>query len=115
MPAYVRETVATFLDISPATLIGRLERAYAEDGYATQFTSQILAWNELLPMLQAELRRVTSELPAASAWSVLLEYPLYRLRKRIDVVLLADAQIIVLEAKVGEGVFRKEDLRQVEE
>jgi hypothetical protein len=46
---------------------------------------------------------------------VLLEYPLYRLRRRIDVVILAGTTIVVVECKVGAEKFNSEDLRQVEE
>jgi hypothetical protein len=46
---------------------------------------------------------------------VLLEFPLYRLQRRIDVVLLATSIVVVVEAKIGERHFRAADARQVEE
>ena len=49
----------------------------------------------------------------STSWTVLLEYPLYRLRKRIDAVLLSEAAIAVIEGKAGERRFKLEDERQV--
>src|SRR6476469_4630757 len=51
----------------------------------------------------------------SSNWSILLEYPLYRLRRRIDVVILARDLIVVVEYKVGAENFTPVDQRQVEE
>jgi hypothetical protein len=45
----------------------------------------------------------------------LLEFPLYRLRRRIDVVLLAGPAVLVIETKVGATEFASADRRQVEE
>lgn len=51
----------------------------------------------------------------AAKWSILLEFPLYRLRRRIDIVILAHDRIVVVEYKVGAKHFSSEDRRQVEE
>lgn len=51
----------------------------------------------------------------SGSWHVLLEFPLYRLRRRIDVVVLTSANVAVIELKVGETLFRSTDRRQVEE
>ena len=55
--------------------------------------SQLVAWREQIVLLQA----ATCDLPGD--WRVLLEYPLLRLGKRIDVVLLTDRAVLVLEFK----------------
>ncbi len=115
MPAYVRLALAQFVAANPATLVGQLETSYAHDGYVTQFAQQTRAWAVTVPLLQRELVAVQAQVPAAGEWTVLLEFPLYRLRKRIDAVLLTASTVVVLEIKVGERLFRAEDLRQVEE
>src|SRR5262249_52255942 len=112
MPAYVRLALPEFVDANPDALLGLLEKGHARDGYATQFSHQTTAWGAVLPELQKQLRGL---LPRADGWTVLLEFPLYRLRKRIDVVILAEQLIVVLELKVGETTFHAEDVRQVEE
>jgi hypothetical protein len=96
-------------------LVGRLNQCYADDGYATQFTQQTKAWGDTLPLLQQEIRALLALVPDAAAWTLLFEYPLYRLRRRIDAILLTDQVIVVVEIKVGERIFRAEDVRQAEE
>src|SRR5262249_5249446 len=115
MPAYIRLRLPDLLAAEPDTLVGRLNQSYADDGYATQFTQQIKAWGVALPLLQQEISDLLVKLPCAAAWTMLLEYPLYRLRRRVDAVLLTDQVIVVVEMKVGEHIFRAEDVRQAEE
>src|SRR5262249_36898482 len=115
MPAYHRAFVSEFLTSDPTYLLGRLEAEYARDGFASQFTPQTRAWEELIPLLVRELQVLCSLLPGCQGWTVLLEFPLYRLQKRIDIVLLAGSIVVVIEAKVGERRFRPSDERQVEE
>src|SRR5262245_5532530 len=112
MAAYYRATISEFLSADPVAVVGRLETQYVNDGFATQFASQTKAWADLIPLLQQEL---TLLLPARPTWGLLLEFPLYRLRKRIDIVILTEAAVIVVEAKVGEDHFHAADERQVEE
>ena len=115
MSAYVRMTLTEFADANVSEIIGRLERAHAHDGFLTQFSLQTIAWDTSVALLQEDLGKLLKSRPTAAAWSVLLEYPLYRLRRRIDVVILTDEVILVVEAKVGETRFNAEDQRQVEE
>jgi DUF2075 family protein len=113
MPAYVRLSVAEFVLADPTALVGQLELAYARDAYTSQFVQQTRAWEHLLPLLQCELQTLQGQLPVAAGWTVLLEFPLYRLRKRLDIVLLSTATVIVVEAKFGDCRFRGQ--QQVEE
>ncbi len=115
MPAYFRAAVREFVDMPVAVVAGGLSAAYASDGYASQYTSQTRAWDQVVPLLQRELRKVAAVVPDAADWGVLLEYPWYRLRKRIDAVILAGSAAVVIETKCGETKFRASDLRQVEE
>ncbi len=113
MPAYVRLSVVEFVSANPTALVGQLEIAYAHDAYTSQFVQQTRAWEHLIPLLQRDLETLQQQLPAAANWTILLEFPLYRLRKRLDIVLLSTAMVIVIEAKFGERRFRGE--QQVEE
>jgi hypothetical protein len=115
MPAYVRLPLPGLLSADPIALVGQLHQAYAADNYATQFTQQTKAWANALPLLKNQLTTLIDLLPRAAGWSVLLEFPLYRLRRRIDLVLLTEHVIVPIEIKVGESVFRAEDARQAEE
>src|SRR5262245_61212248 len=115
MPAYYRETVSAFLRASPGEVANVLHKKYADDGFASQYTRQTRAWVEVIPLLQAHLQDLVAARPEANQWSLLLEYPLYRLRRRIDMVVLAGDTIVVVECKVGADTFSAQDRRQVEE
>ncbi|MBJ6750999.1 DNA/RNA helicase domain-containing protein [Geomonas anaerohicana] len=115
MPAYIRKKIANFIDCSPAEIVGTLQQAYAADGFASQYTRQTQAWGTIIPALQSQLKQLIAERVEARDWALLLEYPLYRLRRRIDLVILAEDVIIVVECKVGAEKFSSEDCRQVEE
>ncbi len=87
MPAYVKLTFAAFVHSSASEIIGMLQSSYAADGFLSQYTRQTKVWEQLIPAVQYSLLNFLAIRPAASAWEVLLEYPLYRLRRRIDMVL----------------------------
>lgn len=115
MPAYLRRTVGEFIREEPHAVIGILQQAYASDGFVSQYTRQTRAWDQVIPELQRTFAQLLRSHPEAKEWTVLLEYPLYRLRRRIDAVILADGLIVVVECKVGADVFTATDRRQVEE
>lgn len=115
MPAYYRATIQEFLTEAPQNVLGTLQKAYAADGFLSLYTKQTQAWATVIPLLKAQFELLIQTQPAAKTWSVILEYPLYRLRKRIDIVVLAGAQIAVIECKVGSKEFLTQDRRQVEE
>ena len=100
MPAYVSANLASFLAKPPASVIGQLQSAYARDGFVSQYTSQSRAWSDSVPLIQSQLALVVVDHPAAAHWKVHLEFPLYRLRKRVDLVVLTEAAIVVVDASV---------------
>ncbi len=72
---------------------------------------QLRAWQVGIECLAAAF----VDWPEAAGWELLLEYPLRRLGRRIDAVLITDRAIMVLEFKVGSMAFLAEDRRQVED
>ena len=115
MAAYFSSNIRSFVDTSRDTIVSALHAKYANDGFTTQYTTQTESWNESIPLLQHELSLLLGSVESAWSWGVLLEFPLYRLRRRIDAVILAPAAVVVIELKVGETKFRSPDRRQVEE
>ena len=113
MSAYTKSTVAEFIRSSPSELVGLLQQAYAADGFCSQYTRQTIAWARVIPDLQRSLRALVAARPETSEWFILLEYPLYRLRRRIDLVILAGSSILVVECKVGAEDTAAENARQV--
>ena len=99
MPAFYRAPLAEFLVTSESELIGQLSTAYAHGGFERQRTTQTLAWAADVVHLHDVLHEVTNRNSAAAEWSILLEFPIPRKEKRIDVVLLAGDTIVLLELK----------------
>ena len=113
MPAFYRASIAEFLHVSESELTGRLTTEYARSGFQSQRTSQTIAWIADIVRLHSILADVINKNPAAADWSILLEFPIPRKEKRIDVVLLAADVIVILELKSSaQGI---ESIRQVEE
>jgi hypothetical protein len=113
MPAFYRASIAEFLHVSESELTGRLTTEYARSGFQSQRTSQTIAWIADIVRLHSILADVINKSPAAADWSILLEFPIPRKEKRIDVVLLASDVIVILELKSSaQGI---ESIRQVEE
>ena len=115
MPAYYRATIADFVGSDPRKVVGDLQAAYARDGYKSLYTTQTESWDFAIPELQDALQDAIEQRPSAREWGILLEYPLYRLRRRIDVVILAPGLIIVIEIKVGSDRFDAAARQQAEE
>jgi len=115
MPAYKKANLVEFVHTSASEIIGQLQYGYANDGFLSQYTRQTKAWARVIPDLQQSFAVLLESRPEASDWSILLEYPLYRLRRRIDIVILVGDVIVLVECKVGAETFSTEDARQVEE
>lgn len=78
------------------------------ENHTLNHDTQIRAWSAQVGLLQGALALFPG-------WRVLFEYPLVRLGRRIDVVLLSDRAIMVLEFKVGATAFALGDFQQVED
>lgn len=115
MPAYLESRVDEFIGTPDGIILGRLASAYTEDGFVSQYTAQTRAWEDAVPLLKQAFSLVMRDHQAAGSWTLLLELPLYRLRRRLDALILTPSLIVVLELKVGESVFLSPDRRQVEE
>jgi hypothetical protein len=100
MPAYYR---ASFQGFASATL-SEVEAKLAEQNAKATFPLQpeaLFAWKDQLPQFQNAVRQLVDEVSDARSWSILLEYPIPRVGKRIDAVVLARDVIVVIEAKTG--------------
>jgi hypothetical protein len=113
MPAFYRAPLLEFISASDSELTGLLSLAYARDGFQNQTSQQTLAWARDIFRLREALAAVAEVQHAAGAWTVLLEFNIPRKMRRIDVVLLAGDQIILLEQKSHAATA--EDCLQAEE
>ena len=101
MPAFYRASATEFIHTPDSEITGRLALAYAHSGFSSQRTSQTRAWEADLSKLKSALKKVISQEERAADWIVLLEFPIPRKEKRIDVVLLAGDTIMILELKTS--------------
>ncbi|HEY8290828.1 MAG TPA: DNA/RNA helicase domain-containing protein, partial [Acetobacteraceae bacterium] len=108
MQAWWSGSVDELLSTNPPQILGILSVRLVETHPLNRAT-QIQAWRAQIDILRA----VLSDAPRH--WRLLLEYPLLRLGRRIDAVLLTDRAVIVLEFKVGSTSFTNLDRQQVED
>lgn len=113
MPAFYRAPLLEFVSASDSTLTGLLSLAYARDGFQNQKSQQTLAWAQDVFRLRETLAEVVARSALAAGWMVLLEFNIPRKMRRIDVVLLAGDEIILLEQKSHAATA--EDCLQAEE
>ena len=99
---------AELLASEPETIVQRLAVRLVETHYLNRDT-QIHAWRQQIILLRTALRN------CPGTWRVLFEYPLLRLGRRIDVVLLTRHAILVLEFKVGAASITALDRQQTED
>lgn len=115
MAAYVDQSLADFVATSDAEILAQLHRGYAEDGFVSQYTSQTISWEASLPPIKQAVAKLLRACPRTADWQILLELPLYRLRRRVDLIVVSDKALLVIEIKVGAKSFEAVDRRQVEE
>lgn len=108
MWAWWSGTRAELAEAHPETVIGVLSQRLVA-AHSLNHATQLIAWRRQIILLQDALRDLPGD------WRVLLEYPLLRLGRRIDAVLVGDDCILVLEFKVGVAPFTAMDRRQAED
>lgn len=114
MAGYYSETVANFLNASAETIVARLSLRQSEH-FGEVMDRQLHAWRVQVELLRKALSHASGKYAPAAQWGVVIEYPLLRLQKRLDVVVIAGATIAVIEFKVDGNEFVAADLRQVED
>ncbi|ONG45212.1 hypothetical protein BKE38_26745 [Pseudoroseomonas deserti] len=110
MSGWVEASGSAFLTDPPSDWAARL--AARQAGQRREVTpDQIASWEALASLLQGALR----QRPGAASWTVLLEFDLLRLEKRIDAVLLTGHAILAVEFKHRATTVTPADLAQVED
>ncbi len=101
--AFYAASIADFVHADPSFVLGCLSDS---SGFSIE-TTQRDAWRSQITILQNEL------LTFAEKGTVLFEFSVPRLGKRIDVLALIDHVIFVIEFKVGEALFNRSAVDQV--
>ena len=108
MEGWWSSDIGNLLTTNAEAVAQRLALRLVETHHLNRET-QVRAWREQVHLLQTALRTF----PAY--WRIILEYPLLRLGRRIDAVLLSENAIIVLEFKVGATSVSNLDRQQTED
>jgi hypothetical protein len=101
-------TFEAFLDTDPETIAEKLALKLIETHPLNRAT-QLQAWRAQIEILSASLPNFPAQ------WRLAFEYPLLRLGRRLDAILIADRAILVLEFKTGATSFDNASRRQVED
>ncbi len=115
MAEYYKNLVKDFLSENDDSILSALHISYANDGYNSQYTSATKAWAASLRSIREEMYRLIKVDPDIANWGLVLEYPLYRLRIRIDLILLSQVAIYVIELKTGSVEYLGVDKAQAED
>ena len=102
--------VRQFLNENPAAIVGRLSSRHVAFHAAAE-AKQIRAWEREIELLRAAFEEMDE---VAMDWIILIEVPLLRLGKRLDVVLLVPGIVAVIEFKIGATRFESADKAQTE-
>lgn len=114
MPAFFRGNVDTFLASSSQNILGQLTSATAGAGFHNQTKDAIQSWEQEIDILQQALATIRQNTDT-TGWGILLEYPIPRRSKRIDVVLIANGIVLVLEFKCGATTYARDAINQVDD
>jgi hypothetical protein len=114
LPAFFCTSVASFIradqEAIKATISAEIIQRFSGD-HGRQFD----AWSTQLIVLRDALQKAIQTEHSASSWGILLEYPLLRLQRRLDVVVLCGKRVVVIEFKVNTPTYVPADARQVED
>ncbi len=97
-----------FLDQDPHQIADRLSHRAIET-HAVNRTQQLQAWDWQIRLLKTALRNLPT------SWRVVFEYPLIRLGRRLDCVLVTDRAIMVIEFKALNSGFSAAARAQAED
>ena len=109
--AFYAATVPEFLRTPHSVIVAELARRTALIHRGNEI-QQIQAWERQLQILQEALVCLGD---CTADWSILLEYPLLRLGRRLDAIILVCGRIVVVEFKIGARSYHACDIAQVED
>ncbi len=112
MPAYYRAPLHHFVQEPASSILGELAVANGNARFPLA-PEAMEAWKLQLPTLTSGCGELIAAHPAAADYELLFEYPIPRVGKRIDAVLLMNDVIVAIETKTGHAPTTAE--RQVDD
>ncbi len=113
MGAFYANSVGDFVNDNNERIIGALTTQAGLAGFHQHLHTQTRSWTEEINILKLALTDAIYQNAEAKKFAILLEYPIARREKRIDVVLLVNDVIIVIEFKVGQVDYLNLDKEQL--
>ncbi len=108
-------SLCEFVEVQPEMITGRLANGLVAAGFESVAALQLGSWRGQIQALQAALRKVISKLPGSSEDTILLEYTIPVIRRRLDALIIHDDKIVVIEYKEGHSARAKAALRQAQD
>ncbi len=112
MAAFYKNNVASFINETNNSIIGTLTQQSGLAGFVQQLHTQTHSWDNEITILKSSLNELTKFQDIAKA-GILLEYPIARRAKRIDIVLIINGTIIIVEFKSGKSQYENADQDQL--
>src|ERR1700749_4166201 len=103
MGAFYSNIISRFIKDDNDLIIGSLTKQAGISGFHQQLHTQTRSWDEEINVLKSSLKQSLIQEPKIGDFGILLEYPIARREKRIDVVIIINDLILVIEFKVGKS------------
>jgi hypothetical protein len=113
MAAFYINSVGQFINEPYNSIVGSLTEKAGIAGFHSQLHTQTNSWIEEIQILQSSFDELCGAFDGFKNFGILLEYPIARRDKRIDVVLITDSIIIVIEFKYGRADYTVADKEQL--
>lgn len=114
MNSYYHNTIGQFLLESDDQILGKLTSLISHDHFQ-QLSSQNISWANFIENIKIQFHELIRLHPESCDWTILLEYKIPRVAKRIDMVIIASDLIFVIEYKDSIGSFDNSYKRQLED
>lgn len=113
MKAYYSNTITNFLVDDTERIIGILTHQSGIAGFHQQLHKQTTSWNEEIILLKRVFLELSKSRQELLESTILLEYPIARREKRIDIVLLINDIVTIIEFKAGKAKYERSDIEQL--
>ncbi len=113
MKAFYSDNLKSFVDTNNNEILGSLTQSSGLSGFQQLQHKQTLSWTKEIEQLKMAVNSLDNKTILNTNNGILLEYPIARRSKRIDVVLILNGLIVVLEYKAGANKFNSYDEEQL--
>jgi hypothetical protein len=113
MGAFYVGSFTQFIEESTDAIVGKLTSQSGIAGFYQLVHTQTASWSAEISLLKEAIAHLIKSSPHSDEWGILLEYPIARRSKRIDVVFVLNSVIIIIEFKSGRLEYSNSDKEQL--